>query len=914
MQKEKIINWHSISKEEAVQILQSSADHGLTRKDAVKRQRNYGLNILETKKKKSIFIKFFNQFADFMIITLICAAILSFLVSFLHGQLDFVDPVIILLIITLNAILGVLQETKAEKSLEALQKMSAPTALVLRDQVITTVDAKELVPGDIIYLETGHFVPADARLLSAVNLKIDEASLTGESHPVEKDADVILHNDTLLADRHNMLMATCIVTYGRGTAVVTATGMQTEVGHIARLIMEDDTPMTPLQKRLADTGKALGIAALLICIVIFLMGILKNRPIFDMFMTAVSLAVAAIPEGLPAIVTIMLSLGVQRMAKKNAVIRKLPAVETLGSATVICSDKTGTLTQNKMTVTELASLQGKEQSYSINSRLILTLASLCNDSILQISGSGKKTDVTATGEPTEKAFIMAAYRLGLIKPKLDLSYPRVYEIPFDSARKLMTTVHKYEGGTRSITKGAFDILITKCTHICQNGRSVPITGQHIQFMNKLNQSMAERALRVIAVAYKDIPPSDILRRDKSERGSECMSFKNPLESGLTLAGLVGMIDPPREEVASAVLTCQMAGIKPVMITGDHISTACAIARELGIMTPSDKAMTGAELSQIDNDTLIKLIPDYRVFARVSPEHKVRIVKAFQARGEVVAMTGDGVNDAPALKTADIGCAMGITGTDVAKNASDMILTDDNFATIVSAVREGRGIYDNIKKAIHFLLSCNIGEIMTIFVAILLGLPSPLLAVQLLWVNLVTDSLPAISLGVEPAARDIMRKKPIPPSKGMFADGLVFKIIFEGVMIGCLALLAFIIGIRVYDSQLISDPVLRHGSTVAIAGAVTPKIGRTMAFAVLSLSQLFHSFNMRSEHKLATVGIFSNIQLLLSFIICSFLQIIVITLKPLADIFKVVPLNPAQWSLVFLMSFLPIVVVEFQKSK
>ena len=914
MQKENRIYWHSISKEKAIKNLQSSIDCGLSKKEALKRQKTYGLNILEAKKKKNIIIKFLNQFSDFMIITLICAAFLSFLVSLLNGELDFVDPIIILLIITLNAILGVFQETKAEKSLEALQKMSAPNALVLRDSIITTVDAKELVPGDIIHLETGHFVPADARLLSSVNLKVEEASLTGESHPVEKEAEIQLHKDTLLADRYNMIMATCIVTYGRGTAIVTSTGMQTEVGHIAKLIMEDDTPMTPLQKRLAKTGKALGIAALLICIVIFLMGILKNKPVFDMFMTAVSLAVAAIPEGLPAIVTIMLSLGVQRMAKKNAVIRKLPAVETLGSATIICSDKTGTLTQNKMTVTELASIQGKEPPNSTNSQFLLTLSSLCNDSILQITDNKKKKEVIATGEPTEKAFIMAAYQNGILKAKLDLSNPRIYEIPFDSNRKLMTTVHKCANGTiRSITKGAFDVLIDKCTYIYQNGRQYPITSQQIKFLNKQNQSMAERALRVIAVAYHDIPSTEVIHRNMTSKDNVCIEFRNPLEHNLTLVGLIGLIDPPREEVASAVLTCQMAGIKPVMITGDHVVTACAIARELGIMTSADLAMTGAELSQMDNNTLMEQIPRYRVFARVSPEHKVRIVKAFQSRGEVVAMTGDGVNDAPALKTADIGCAMGITGTDVAKNAADMILTDDNFATIVSAVREGRGIYDNIKKAIHFLLSCNVGEIITIFIAILLGLPSPLLAVQLLWVNLVTDSLPAISLGVEPVAKDIMKKKPISPDKGMFADGLIIKIILEGIMIGFLALLAFIIGIRVYDSRLITDPLLQHGSTVMIATAITPKVGRTMAFAVLSLSQLFHSFNMRSEHSLRTIGLFSNLQLLASFFVCTFLQIIVITFRPLASIFKVVPLTLAQWSIVLLISFLPIVVVEFQKS-
>lgn len=917
------MNWHSISTEAAAKELDCSLDSGLSKKEVLKRQKKYGLNILEAKKKKSIIIKFFAQFADFMIITLICAALISFLVSFLHGELDFVDPVIILLIITLNAFLGVLQETKAEKSLEALQKMSAPTALAMRDKELVTVEAKDLVPGDVIYLETGHFVPADARLITSVNLRIDEASLTGESHPVEKEAGLILKEDTLLADRRNMVMSTGIVTYGRGTAIVTATGMHTEVGHIAKLIMDDETPMTPLQKRLADTGKVLGIAALSICVIIFLLGILKNMPIFDMFMTSVSLAVAAIPEGLPAIVTIMLSLGVQRMAKKNAVIRKLPAVETLGSATVICSDKTGTLTQNKMTVTELASIHGKEQPDSAFSKYLLTLAALCNDSILQLNGKGKHLTVTATGEPTEKALIMAAYHVDLFKPKLDSGNPRIFEIPFDSARKLMTTVHKRpDGSTISITKGAYDVLSSRCTHIYQNGKQLPLTKIHLSYLNKLNEGMADRALRIIAVAYKDVATERMIIQDLSTKQRPSESYgqnKNrklhndtDLESGLTLVGLIGMIDPPRAEVKEAVLTCKMAGIKPVMITGDHISTACAIAKELGIMTSTDLAMTGAELSSINNEALIERIPNYRVFARVSPEHKVRIVKAFQARGEVVAMTGDGVNDAPALKAADIGCAMGITGTDVAKNAADMILTDDNFATIVSAVKEGRGIYDNIKKAVHFLLSCNIGEIITIFAAILLGLPSPLLAVQLLWVNLVTDSLPAISLGVEPAAKDIMKKKPIPPSKGMFADGLVFKIIFEGVLIGALALLSFIIGIRVYDSQTINDAFLKHGSTVQIASYVNPYVGRTMAFAVLSLSQLFHSFNMRSEHSLLKIGFFSNIKLILSFIICAFLQISVISIRPLAAIFKVVPLNAAQWSVVLVLSFIPIVVVELQK--
>lgn len=879
------MNWHSKSTEEVASELQVSIDEGLNEKEVLKRQKKYGKNILETKKNKSIYMKFLEQFQDFMIITLIIAALISFLVSWLNGELDFVDPIIILLIIILNAILGVAQETKAEKSLEALKKMSAPTALVRRNKNIITVESSELVPGDIIYLETGHFVPADARLIQTTNLKVEEASLTGESHPVEKDANSLLQTTTLVSDRYNIVMATSIVTSGRGSAIVVSTGMNTEVGHIAKLIMEDEAPSTPLQKRLAKTSKALGIAALIICVIIFIMGILRDRPIFDMFMTSVSLAVAAIPEGLPAIVTIMLSLGVQRMAKKNAVIRKLPAVETLGSATIICSDKTGTLTQNKMTVTDIRFAKGSEYADSNLGKFTLTLSALCNNTILQ---AANKNEITATGEPTETALVLAAYKVGLSKLKLDLIYQRVHEIPFDSSRKLMTTVHKLDNGNfRVITKGAPDVLLSKCTHIYENGKVSPFTEYHKRAIAKQNSIMANKALRVIAVSYKDLnqAPSRL-----STTGLEC---------SLIFVSLIGLIDPPREEVFEAVSICKMAGIKPIMITGDHVITACAIAKELGIMGPQDNAITGAELNTMSNEELASNIYQYSVFARVSPEHKVRIVKAFQSNHEVVAMTGDGVNDAPALKCADIGCAMGVGGTDVAKNAADMILTDDNFATIVAAVREGRGIYDNIKKAIHFLLSSNIGEIITIFVAILFGLPSPLLAVQLLWVNLVTDSLPAISLGVEPTTPDIMKRKPIPISKGIFADGLVFKIIFEGIMIGLLALSAFVIGIRFYDMKPYLD-------------TINPEVGRTMAFAVLSLSQLFHSFNMRSEHSLFKVGLLSNKKLLLSFFICTFMQVVVISYRPLAEIFKVVPLNNIQWLIVFVLASLPILIVELQK--
>jgi P-type Ca2+ transporter type 2C len=891
------MHWHSLSIEETLNKLDVSLDQGLSAKEAKQRQQTYGKNVLSAKKGKSLLVKFFEQFADFMIIILIFAAIISFFVSYLDGEPDFVDPVIILIIICVNATLGVLQEARAEKALEALKKMSAPTAHVLREGKVSIIDSTELVPGDIILLETGCYVPADARLVTAINLKAEEASLTGESNPVDKLAEIHLKPETNIGDRINLVLATSTITYGRGVAVVTETGMNTQVGHIAKMIMEDETPMTPLQKRLAKTGKVLGSAAVIICAVIFGMGLLKHLPIFDMFMTSVSLAVAAIPEGLPAIVTIMLSLGVQRMARKNAVIRKLPAVETLGSATVICSDKTGTLTQNVMTVTQICSINGKEKFNSEFGTFLLSHAALCNDAIL----NAEKGNVTVSGEPTEKALVLAAYNAGANKKALDVSYHRVNEIPFDSGRKLMTTVHKSSDNSyRSITKGAFDFMINRCTQYYDNGKQRPITSKDRSRLNTLNNAMTEKALRVIAVAYKNLPKSNI-KADPKE-----------LENDLTFIGLIGMIDPPREEVKDAVYLCRQAGIKPVMITGDHVLTAKAIARDLGILTDRDEAITGDALTLMSNEELAENISRYSVFARVSPEHKVRIVKAFQNRGEVVAMTGDGVNDAPALNTADIGCAMGITGTDVAKNAADMILTDDNFATIVSAVKEGRGIYDNIKKAVHFLLSSNIGEILTIFVAILLGLPTPLVAVQLLWVNLVTDSLPAISLGVEPAAKDIMQKKPVSPSKGMFADGLAVRIIFEGIMIGSLALLAFVIGFHYYDNPALLRSLNEQNNNGSLPGTYIPWVGRTMAFAVLSLSQLFHSFNMRSEHSLSEIGIFTNRKLVYSFIVCAALQISVITIAPLAKIFQVVPLTARQWAIALFLSFVPIIVVEIQK--
>lgn len=867
--------YHFQSVEDTLNSLQTDAKTGLSSKEAEKRQKKYGTNELESPKKQSLLVRFVSQFADFMILVLIVAAVISFLVSFMKGETDYVDPIIIFAIIILNAVIGVVQETKAEHSLEALKKLSAPSASVLRDSAHMTIPAKDLVPGDIIFLETGYYIPADARLLTSINLKVDESALTGESHPVEKNADCVLEEKTPLAERINFAPSTGIITYGRGTAIVTATGMDTEVGHIAKLIMEDVTPQTPLQKKLAKTGQVLGILALVICGIIFILGTLQGRPIFDMFMTSVSLAVASIPEGLPTIITIMLSLGVQRMAKKNTVVRKLPAVETLGSATVICSDKTGTLTQNKMTVTTIYSVNGVEKLSSPFGNFLLSLATRCSDTNTEQTKDHRTTIIT--GDPTEVAITTAAENQGILKLKLDLMYRRVDEIPFDSVRKCMTTVHSKDHSYEVITKGAFDMLLPKCSSIYINGKVTPLTPAYKKQLQKYNEEMSENSLRVIATAYK---PLNSL-------------YSNDYEKNLIFVGLIGMIDPPRPEAKEAVATCIEAGIRPVMITGDHISTASAIGKSLGILHDSSEAINGAMLDTMSNQELEQNIQHYNVFARVSPEHKVRIVKAFQNSGNVVAMTGDGVNDAPALKAADIGCAMGMTGTDVAKNAADMILTDDNFATIITAVKEGRGIYDNIRKSIHFLLSSNIGEILTILASILLRFPTPLLAVQLLWINLVTDSLPAISLGTEKPEKGIMKRPPVDPQKGLFADGLVFNIIIEGLFIGFLALIAFIFGYKVDGNSSLH-------------------LGRTMCFSVLSLSQLFHSFNMRSSRSLMETGIFNNLRLTFSFFLCTLLQIVVVQYPVFAAIFKVQSLSIFQWIIVFFLSFLPIVVVEIQK--
>ena len=861
--------WHSSSIEEIAKNLKTNINIGLPDDEAQKRFERYGPNNLKEKKKESLFVKFIKQFNDFMIITLIIAAIISAVVSKLNGEADYIDSIIIVAIVIFNAIMGLVQEQKAEKSLEALKKMTAPNAKVRRDGRVQEIDATLVVPGDIVILEAGNYVPADCRLINSYNLKIEESALTGETIPSLKDSSKILKENTAMGDLCNMVFATTIVVNGHGEAIVVETGMNTRVGKIAGMIIEDESPETPIQKKLAEVGKILAIACIIICVLIFVIGIFKKIPIIEMFMTSVGLAVAAIPEGLPAIVTIMLSIGVTKMAKKNSIIRKLPAVETLGSSSVICSDKTGTLTQNKMTVTEIRNCFGRANSNE--RKFILELGTMCTDTTEErINGK-----LGFVGEATEVAISNAAMEEGVSKSFLYDEMKRINDIPFDSKRKMMTTIHKYGNGYRIITKGAPDVLLKRCSNCYSGGQVVPIFSKKDD-INEQNNQMAEKALRVIAVAYKDV---------------EKLPEMQDVEKDLIFCGLIGMIDPPREGVKEAVRTCRRAGIKTVMITGDHLQTAKAIAKELGILKRGDLAIDGETLERMSQHELEQNIMDYSVFARVSPEHKVRIVKAFQSTGAVVAMTGDGVNDAPALKNADIGIAMGKGGTDVAKNAADMILLDDNFVTIVEAVKQGRNIYDNIKKAIHFLISTNIGEIVTIFFGLVLGIKSPLLAIQLLWINLVTDSLPAIALGLEKEEENIMSRLPRNPKKNLFADGLWWKIIIEGAMLGIFTLLAFSIGNRLYSVE----------------------VGRTMAFLTLGILELVHSFNIKSEESIFKIGVLENKYLVGALVLGVILQVIVVVVSPLAQVFSLVPLTGMQWLYTILIAVAPIPIVEIQKA-
>ena len=855
--------WHEKSKYEIERELGTNINYGLTSKEVERRKQIYGLNKLKEKKKENIFLRFIKQFNDFMIIILIIASIVSAAISYVQGENDYIDSIIIIAIVIINALMGLIQEEKAEKSIESLKKLTPKMTKVIRDSKKIEVLAEELVPGDIIELSDGNYVPADCRIIEEFNLKIEESSLTGETEPVTKTKEQIKEKNISLGDMKNMGFMASTVVSGRGKAIVTETGMTTKIGKIADMIIEDVSPETPIQKKLGEVGKTLGIVCLAICGIIFVIGIVKKIDPIQMFMTSVGLAVAAIPEGLPAIVTIMLSIGVTKMANKNAIIRKLPAVETLGSSNVICSDKTGTLTQNKMTVVKLVSQ---------NEKFLLELGSMCTDCLVKEDDGIK----IAVGEPTEAAIVNKALSENINKEKLYRENKRIGELPFDSNRKMMTTVHRNLEGYISITKGAPDILINKCSKILENGKIEEMTEDKRNLIKKENEKMANEALRVIAVSYRKMDYFQKLTFD--------------LEENMIFVGLIGMIDPPRKGVKEAVETCKKAGIKTVMITGDHIATASAIAKKLGILKVGEKAVTGNELNNMSDLELEKNISSYSVFARVTPEHKVRIVKAWQKSGNVVAMTGDGVNDSPALKNADIGIAMGKGGTDVAKNASDMILADDNFVTIIEAVRQGRRIYDNIKKAIHFLIATNIGEITTIFVGLVSGMESPLLAIQLLWINLVTDSFPAIALGLEKEEKDIMNRKPRNSNESIFANGLWQKIITEGIMLGSLTLFSFSLGTRLF------------GLTV----------GRTMAFVSLGLLELVHSFNIKAEESIFKIGIFENKYLIGSFILGTLLQVIVVIVPSLAKIFELVPLNFVQWIYTILISIMPIFIIEVQK--
>ena len=895
-------NWFNKEVKDVEKELETNQETGLSQEEVAKRRETYGLNQLKEKKKKSLFMRFVDQFKDFSIIILIIAAIVSGFVGVAEGE-GITDTIIILIVVILNAVIGVTQESKAEKSLEALQKLTDHASKVVRDGNVTVVPAKELVPGDIVVLDTGDYIPADLRIIEAVNLKTQESSLTGESVPVDKTTEKIDGEDVGIGDRTNMLFSSSLVTYGRGKGIVVETGMTTEVGKIAEMINESEEQITPLQQKLNKLGKTLGIAAIVICVVIFIIGLFQQKEPIHMFMTAVSLAVAAIPEGLVAVSTIVLAIGVQKMVKRNAIVKRLPAVETLGSATVICSDKTGTLTQNKMTVEkvflngeikDLEEIDSKNVSDDMTTLVYANM--LCNDTKIAKDG-------TLTGDPTETALVDMAFTLNF-DPSIYDRMTRIAEVPFDSDRKLMTTVNKVNQSYIAYTKGAVDELLKICKGYVYHNEIKEDLDNYVVTIRQKNEEMAKEALRVLACAYKEF--------DHEPTKEEL----DNIESDLIFVGMVGMIDPPREEAKKAVEKCKTAGIKTVMITGDHKITATAIAKKLGILENEDEAITGAELEKMTDEDLQKNVRHYSVYARVSPEHKVRIVKAWQKNGEIVAMTGDGVNDSPALKTSDIGCAMGIVGTDVAKEAADVILTDDNFATIVSAVEEGRRIYDNILKVIQFLLSSNIGEVVVLFLATLLtplfaqwfGITDIthleiLLPIHILWINLVTDSLPALALAFDPANADIMNRKPNKPGKGVFTKGMTWRVIYQGVMIGLLTLGAFMIGLATTTEPI--DGLTLDESKI--------EVGQTMAFVTLAFSELVHVFNVRNNKKsIFKTKVFNNSKLIWAVLGSALLMGVILAVPALRGIFSI-PVLPTQNILELIgLVISPLIIVELFK--
>ncbi|NLN97974.1 MAG: calcium-translocating P-type ATPase, PMCA-type [Eubacteriaceae bacterium] len=855
---------------------QTDLNKGLTQAEAEKRLQADGKDKLIEGKRKTVFGMFIEQFQDFLIIVLMVAAIIS------GAMGETSDAILILVIVVVNAIIGVVQENKAENSMEALKKMTMPLAKVIRDGTENIIEAENLVVGDVVLLDAGDYVSADGRIFDVASLQIQESALTGESLPVTKDIAVLSDPETSLGDRVNMVYMSSLVTFGRGKFVVTKTGMNTEIGKIAGMLQTTETVATPLQKKLNELGKILAIGALIACGVIFATDIFRGKNVLETFLVAVSLAVAAIPEGLPAIVTVVLALGTQRLVEKNAIVRKLPAVETLGSASVICSDKTGTLTQNKMTIVRVFA-EGEPKSaedfksredLNAHERLLTTIGMLSNDASIN-EENGEWVEI---GDPTEVAFVAFSKRLGIDKEDVLANMPRVGELPFDSDRKLMTTLHQSEDIYYSFTKGAPDEIINLSTHYYKDGEILPITDAYKETVMQINTNLGDEALRVLGLAYK---PFNIMPKIEH----------NSLEQDLVFVGLMGMIDPPREEVKLSIKECHEAGIHTVMITGDHKNTAIAIAKDLNIYNEGNQALSGVELEKMSGEELMDNIEETTVYARVSPEHKVRIVDAWQKKSGVVAMTGDGVNDAPALKKADIGCAMGITGTDVSKEASDIVLTDDNFATIVSAVKEGRGIFENIRKAVHFLLSCNIAEILIIFTATILNWERPLLPTHILWINLVTDSLPALALGMEKASSDIMSQKPRDPKSSIFADGLGSRIVLHGVMLTIISLGVFYYGYTTYG----------------VAEA------RTMIFAVLGLSQLTHVLNAKAGRKTVfTDQLFENKFLWGAIGISGFLQLIVVLLPFTHSVFSVTYLNSKEWLIVAAASFAPLIIVELGK--